>query len=55
MRSITRLSPRDPADEMSRHIGTKVAEKLISVRLREIEQLVEAKVALKREALNGSR
>jgi hypothetical protein len=39
----TALSPRDPADESARRISTRVMEKIITNRLREIEASVERK------------
>ncbi len=55
MRSITRLSPRDPADEMARNIGTRAGEMILLKRMREVVDLVEQRVEQKREALNASR
>jgi hypothetical protein len=47
MRSITRLAPRDPADEMARHIGTKVNEHLFKKKLEEVTEALQLKAQIK--------
>jgi hypothetical protein len=50
MRSITRLAPRDPADEMAQHINTKFNERLFKKKLEEVVEALVEKAAVKKAA-----
>jgi hypothetical protein len=47
MRIITKLAPRDSADEMAKHIGTKVNEYLFRKRLAEVTEAIELKAQIR--------